>query len=382
MKVALNGSVSTAESRPRCLYLAMFDPTGSTSGTSTRGRLFLRRLSERFETHVVYMREKEVAGVDRALMRSLAGIHAVDFSTLGYFLFSPSFWRRARQVFESLRFDVIFADFEKAGLYALGLTRIRKVPWVYSSHNVEYRRYMDFGKTDWKRYLFVPYLYLVERLCCRSATMTVSISESDARSFRHWVAADRVSVLPCAFDEQALNPHYPWRPSDPPIVLLVGNYRNAGNRQAALHVFRYVVEPVVREVPDVVFRFVGGGLPQEIRHPNIQVAGYVEDLFEEYRHASVTIAPIEVGAGVKIKVVEGLATGIHTIATPKAMEGIESAGLENLEVVELSGFPRAIVRALTGRPVKTDRNWAFVASRFGCGSAMTTLVERMLEMIG
>ena len=151
----------------RCLYLATFDPTGSTTGTATRRHLVLRAFSRTFETHLVHLTEKHRAGTDHDLMGSLAGVRAVSHSRAGYFAFSPSLYRAAAEEIQRRRIDFIFADFEKSGLYAYLLHRRFRIPYVYNTHNVEFLRYWDFARTNAARYPFVPYLYFAERIAAR-----------------------------------------------------------------------------------------------------------------------------------------------------------------------------------------------------------------------
>jgi glycosyltransferase involved in cell wall biosynthesis len=54
------------------------------------------------------------------------------------------------------------------------------------------------------------------------------------------------------------------------------------------------------------------------RHPDIRVLGFVDDLAELYRRASLLIAPMQAGGGTRIKVLEAAAFGIATVASPQA----------------------------------------------------------------
>ncbi|MEZ4653339.1 MAG: glycosyltransferase [Candidatus Eisenbacteria bacterium] len=363
--------------RLRCLYLATFDPTGSTSGTAARGKLFLRAFSAAFETHVLHMGEKHAAGVDRELVEGLPSIRSVPYSPWDYFFFSRTFHQAAVEMIEARGIDFVFADFEKSGLYARLLQRRFGTPYVYNSHNVEYRRYLDFARTKPTRYPFVPYMYWAEKVACRHALFTVAISQQDAVSFARWLPEDRLTVLPCAFDEQVIHPHYEDVVEPRPVVLLVGNYRNAGNRLGALKVFREILPPVVARHPNVLFRFVGKDLPPEIRHPNAEGLDFVDDLLDQYRRATVVIAPIEIGGGIKIKVIEALAAGRFLVATEKAMEGIPSHGLENLRIVPLERFPDAVADAVAARPPKTTANFDPLRRGFGSRTQLAALTQRI-----
>ncbi len=367
--------------KPRCLYLATFDPTVTATGTAARGHMFLRYFSERFDTHLVYMKEKHGEGKDEALEKRLASAHSVEYSPWRYFVFSQTLYRLAAEVLEQHECDFVFADFEKAGWYASMLARRYGVPYVYNSHNVEYQRYISVARTNPVRYALVPYMYLIERAACRNALFTVAISEPDAQAFRRWVPAEKVAVLPAAFDEETINPHYTEVEPDHPIVLMVGNYRNAGNRDGAYTAYRDILPRVLDQHPDAIFRFIGKDFPSDIRHLNVQAAGFVDDLLAEYAKATVVIAPITLGGGIKIKVVEALASGKTLVTTEKGMEGIDPSGMPNVHVVELDQFPAAINEAIQKRTPKTTDNWDAIADQYGTRGPLSHLADRIAHVV-
>jgi glycosyltransferase involved in cell wall biosynthesis len=138
-----------------------------------------------------------------------------------------------------------------------------------------------------------------------------------------------------------------------------------------------ILPAVVAHHPQALFRFVGGGLPEDIRHSSLQTAGFVEDLTAEYRRATVVIAPITSGGGIKVKVVEALAMGRFLVATSKALEGIGTEGWTHLAVADLDGFAEAVSTALGRRPGRTAANWERVSKRFGARSQGAVLLERI-----
>lgn len=364
---------------PSLLYLAPFDPTAGSSGSAVRARLVLRFLAERYETHVVHLQGRHDGGRDAELEKGLASRTAVPYSEAGYFLGSPGLYRAAAEVLRRHPVDFFVAEFEKAGGYAWLLSRRFGRPFFYISHNVEHRRSLDLARRAPLRLGLVPGLYFWERQACRHALATFAISEADAGVFRKWAPEGRVSVLPLAFDEEVFHPLYEEEESDLPVVLMVGNYHYAATREGAYRVLERVLPRVLERHPRAVFRFVGPGLPA-VRHPNVQVPGFVGDLPAEYRRAAVVVAPITSGGGIKIKVIEALAMGRFLVATPKAMEGIET-GLEHTAVVPIEDFAGPIVEALARRPGRSAANWEVVSREHGARSCLRAMGERMEKAV-
>jgi glycosyltransferase involved in cell wall biosynthesis len=220
-------------------------------------------------------------------------------------------------------------------------------------------------------------MYFAERTACTHALFTIAISESDARSLRRWVPDDRLLTLPCAFDQEQFHPFYEAEEPERPTVLMVGNYRNSGNQEGARLLVRRVVPRVAESRPDVLFRFIGKNFPEELRHPNVEAVGFVDDLFSEYKRASVVVVPITIGGGIKIKVIEGLACGRFVISTPKGLEGIVSEGLANLRVAEIDDFPHCIVQALEHPAAHTTANWERLSHGYGVRGQLSILDRRI-----
>jgi polysaccharide biosynthesis protein PslH len=362
----------------RILYLATFDPTVSSTGTTTRGKLFLDFFTRHYEVHLVHLEERHQDGRDHDLIDRLKEVESIPFSKQDYFLYSRKLYKAAARQLEKKKFDLIIADFEKAGFYAYQLSRRFGVPYVYSSHNVEYQRYMHYAQRSLARLPFVPYMYVIERLASQNAMLTISISEQDAQAFRKWIPEDRLLVLPGAFDEKKFNPFYTPVDRNPPVILMVGNYSLPGNREGVYRLVRDIMPEVLAARPEVIFRCVGKSFPEDLHHPNLEVAGFVDDLTEEYRQATAVVVPITYGGGIKIKAVEGLASGKQVIMTPKGAEGIDTRGLKHVYVTEIDAFADCILQVLENPVLRTTENW----EQFRLGYGVQAQLEQLNQVIG
>lgn len=366
--------------KKKVLYLATFDPTVSSTGTTTRGKYFLKFFSEVFETHLVYMEDSHRDGKDESLIGNLASIESISYSSLDYFLFSRKFYIAAKKVLDKYPIDFMFADFEKSGWYAYLLSQKYSIPYVYNSHNVEFLRYIDFAKRNLLRYPFVPYMYFVEKKACKNALFTIAISEKDAGTFRRWASREKVLVMPCTFDEFIFTPFYEEVKTSVPVVLMVGNYRNPGNREGAYLLHKKIMPTVLKKYPETIFRCIGRDFPDDIQHPSIEVLGFVDDLMDEYKKATLVIVPITIGGGIKIKTIEGLACGRFVISTPKGVEGIDISGLDHLKVLSIEEFSDCIINAIFNRVGKVTRNWDKLVKAYGTRHQLS-LIKENLELI-
>jgi hypothetical protein len=80
--------------------------------------------------------------------------------------------------------------------------------------------------------------------------------------------------------------------------------------------------------------------------PGVQVTGAVDDPTPAFKAATLCVAPLLFGAGVKVKVLQMLDAGATVLATPVGAEGIEAN--PRLKVVENSQFTPSLVGYLQG----------------------------------
>jgi glycosyltransferase involved in cell wall biosynthesis len=134
---------------------------------------------------------------------------------------------------------------------------------------------------------------------------------------------DRVFVLPIGL----LLDEYPVALTEPQPerVLFFGSFRHQPNVDA-LHFLLEEIWPLIqRERPQATLDLMGSGIPDwSRRYPGVRVLGFQPDIRPTLAEASVVIAPLRFGSGVKIKILESMAVGKAVVTTPIGAEGIEA----------------------------------------------------------
>ncbi len=307
--------------RRRLLYLAVYDPHVPYTGTGARGGEFVNFLARHDELDLVYMEGSGHPGdpdLEAKFADRIQGVRhkiRIPFTSWDYFIFSPTLLQKAEAFLRTEKYDYILADYGLAARYGIALSKKSGVPFVYSSHNIEYRQYLGKARKDFRRWPLVPYVRRVERRGCEEALLVVAISEEDATFYTRWIPRDKIVIVPQGFDENVLNPFYPPPSNDPFIVLFFGNYNISTNREAVQVVRDCIVDEVVSRVPNVLFRFVGANPPTELIHPNFEFTGFVDSIVDQIKNADVIISPMLGGWGMPTKVVESLACGKPVVAT-------------------------------------------------------------------
>ena len=107
--------------------------------------------------------------------------------------------------------------------------------------------------------------------------------------------------------------------SDPHTLVFVGNYEHEPNVNALAYFFGEIWDNICEEIPDACIYVVGAQPPQTVQHlsdgKRIIVTGRVPDVRPYIQKASVCIAPLQSGAGLRGKVIEYAALRRPFVAT-------------------------------------------------------------------
>ena len=188
-----------------------------------------------------------------------------------------------------------------------------------------------------------------ERGVVRQMSAVVTLTECDSEAMRRLVPAAHAVTIPLGTElpGQALDP----AGADPPSLLFVGSFHHPPNVEAAARLIRTIYPEVRRQVPAATLVLVGEGLPEALRPeagPGVTVTGRVESVEPWLDRAAVVMAPLELGGGMRVKVLEALAAGKAVVASPRAVEGLPGLleGPEGGAVALARGDSEAAARAV------------------------------------
>ncbi len=108
-------------------------------------------------------------------------------------------------------------------------------------------------------------------------------------------------------------------------VIYYGNMKRPENYSAAEWFIKEVM-PLLKD-SRVVFQIIGSNPPEELKQMetnNIKVLGYQEDIRPFLENALCMITPLSLGAGIKIKVLEGMSSGLPVLTNDIGIEGISA----------------------------------------------------------
>jgi hypothetical protein len=366
--------------RKKILFITVAELfTESLGGSVLRGTSIVDYLSEDNDVYVINITDKDASKSKHIRKRKDNHIH-IKYSTFGYFLFSIPMYLEAVKLLKQHKFDVICAFFAQSGLYGLLLSKKFNIPVVYFSENVEYQKYIDFGKNDFRRFLLLPYIYWIEKISCSYSNLIVTNNEEDAEIYEKWVRKGRLIVILNGFDADDCNPFYAKKPNDRPTVLFFGHYRHLPNLDAVYITRDKILPKVVEKIPNVLFQFVGADAPTDVKHPNMQFTGFVDDISKYICEADLIIVPIKRGTGMKTKVVYSLGFGKTIISTKEGVRGFRKK-YQNLHVAKIEEFPSKICELLNNPPNIDNRDAEEIYQDFAIQSTFPKLEAEIENII-
>jgi glycosyltransferase involved in cell wall biosynthesis len=199
-------------------------------------------------------------------------------------------------------------------------------------------------------------LILAERAAVRRHRHLVASSPLVAEELRARAPEADVVVAPLSLDPSAYAPSHLAEP----VAGLIGTGAWPPTRMAVTRLLERVWPLVRAQLPAARLLVAGRGLgflDGRERSPGVEVVGEVGSGREFLRRLSVLIFPLERGSGMKVKVLEAMASGVPVVTTAAGAEGIERN--EGVVVAEADDdLAAAAVRLLADADERRERGAA------------------------
>jgi len=257
-------------------------------------------------------------------------------------------------------------------------------PLLVDEHNIEYELLYRTFKTERsplrKFYNWIEYRKFrhEEQRSWKRSDGCILTSDREEAILRQVATHTPTLVVPNGVDIDSFQPSLGVR--DPNNVVFVGVMHYRPNVDAAMYFVREILPHLVRERPNLTFTIVGGGPPEELRRlagKNVLLTDRVPDTRPYVARAGVSVVPLRMGSGTRLKVLEGLAMGSPLVSTSLGCEGIDIVDGEHLVVAdEPLAFARGVLRILDDPALASmlGRNGrALVESRYSWPSVLHQL---------
>lgn len=287
-------------------------------------------------------------------------LHSDDFSTKLFNLVRES------------DFDLIqFAGLEVAGYLPILRQEKVRAKLVYDAFNAEASLQHSMYLIDRSSIYRLPgalysllqsqRLHRFEAQVCRAADLVIAVSSEDAAILREYRKDGRVSIVPSGIFVEEYAPEtsetgelslerrevkqsviFPEK-----TIVFSGKMDYRPNVDAML----WFCNEILPHVPGATLIIVGQQPHIRIQHlterNNIRLTGYVDSVQPYLRAADVVVAPLRMGSGTRLKILEAMACGCAIVATSLAASGLSPDAKSSMLIADSEmSFADAVNRLL------------------------------------
>lgn len=263
--------------------------------------------------------------------------------------FSADFDIRLSKLLKKEKYDIIQMESLFMTPYLGTIRRFSKAKLVLRSHNIEYRVWKDLAKGTRniakKAYLkyLASQLETYERDILKQVDGIAAISDSDFQNFKKLGFKRELVNIPFGLDvDQCSKPE-----NRKESICYLGSLDWRPNQEGLIW-FLDEIWPVIHTAyPKLEFHVAGRNMPDfisQMKMSGVHYHGEVENAREFLRQHSMLVVPLLTSGGIRVRVLEAMATGSCVIATTRAAEGMKVT--DNKQIM-LANNAREFVQAIT-----------------------------------
>lgn len=341
---------SARRERPVVLIASPYLPFPLSHGAAVRIYNLMLRASRHFDLALVSFIE-ELAPVppelnaicSEVVMVRRRGSHAVrssprpdtveEFDAAAYHL-------ALRQAVAKWKPSIVQLEFTQMAQYA---PEAKPARTILVEHDITYDLYAQMlqREEDWETRRQYERWRRFETEAWRSVDCVVTMSEKDRQ------VIPGSAAIPNGVDLERFQPA-----SEPPEakrLLFIGSFAHPPNVLG----LQFFMREVLPRLPEVQLHVIAGQRHErfwDLRHPDVEVEGFVADVRPAYRRAAVVIAPLIASAGTNIKILEAMAMGKAIVSTEAGIHGLDLERGKDLVVTDQAEEMAAAILRLLKSP--------------------------------
>ena len=275
-------------------------------------------------------------------------------------------------------YDVVHVDHLHMARYGLYCKERHNLPVVLREHNIEsviVERFAENARLALVRFWAkaqAKRIRAYEGRLAAQCDVCCAITEDDRKRLEGLAPEARIRVIPAGVAEEFFAVETAGRRSPiPGSIAMFGSFDWLPNQDALRWFTKSILPRIVALQPSAKLFVIGKGVPADVlslQSDRIVVRGFVQDLSKELGQYMVTVVPLRIGGGMRLKIVESFAMRIPVVSTTIGCEGIACRDGEHLAVSDTEeGFAEQVVRLLNdagGRDRLTENAFRLAQSRY------------------
>jgi glycosyltransferase involved in cell wall biosynthesis len=213
---------------------------------------------------------------------------------------------------------------------------------VFFQHNVEtmiWRRHVEHASGLKRAYfrLQAGRMYHYERRVSREAGHIVAVSDTDANEMRRLFDVKKVTAIPTGVNIEYFLPPDPRTAGSSADLVFVGSMDWLPNEDGVLYFVREVLPLIHKRRPETTLAVVGRTPSPKIAAlagPRISITGTVPDIRPYLWGGAVSIVPLRIGGGTRLKIYEAMAAKIPVVSTTIGAEGLTAHPPDDIRIAD------------------------------------------------
>lgn len=283
---------------------------------------------------------------------------------------------------EQVAFDVVQIEFSHMCSYRVP----QSAALVLDEHNIEYEllQRMQESERSLVRRVYSGQEHRkvrrVEQALWHTVDACAVTSDREKRIIHEYAPQARLAVVPNGVDGAFFAPKH--LEPEPETIVFTGLLKFRPNLDAVRFLVDDILPKVQRFRPKAQVTLVGEAAAAELtalRRHNVTVTGWVPDVRDYLARAAVVVAPLRVGSGTRLKVLEALAMGKPIVSTTLGCEGINVLNRTHLLVADGADAFAAGILELFSDPASAEamgqRGRSLVLEQYSWDGAVARLEE-------
>jgi glycosyltransferase involved in cell wall biosynthesis len=206
---------------------------------------------------------------------------------------------------------------------------------IIETHNIESKFFMEMTLNDGSLLLklfsiseYIKYKIYEHRYYTRFDKI-FAISEVDKNYLEKRFHLNSVEIIPFGIKNKQIRNLS--KTKIPFSMIFVGYISWYPNKDGISWFLKTIYPKLIIKFPKLKFWIIGV-CPKSFKQKKIKGVtffGYINNLTEYYKKASLFVAPIRYGSGIRIKLLEAISYNMDIIATQEAVEGLSNKILDN-----------------------------------------------------
>lgn len=314
-----------------------------TKKTDPKGIEYLQCLG--IDAHLV----EDVIDKPKFLYRAV--FHRKPLTVTKYY--SDSLVRKLLSLVQKSSFDIIHFEMLHAGQYLDDLPE--GIPTLLSLQNIDSMVWSRLGEYSRSRIQKIGYRYQArvfsryeKEICPKFSTVTC-VSEIDENILSKACPQASIDLVPNGVDIELYKPKYEQEKKE--TLVFTGSMDWLPNEDAAVYFTQHLFPLIKQNIKGLKFQIVGSNPTERVlelgKQQDVIVTGRVEDIKPYIAQATVYVAPLRIGGGTRLKILEALAMGKAVVSTSVGAEGLSLSDGKNIFIAdEPEAFAEIVTRLI------------------------------------